>query len=139
MLNSPRRSTSKSPANAPFSYCIPLALLHTQVVQRLDHSQEFAPTTKAKEGHWSEPSDRNTAESLQGLYVMLSRVKSPEGVALYRDFPPQKLEQQLSQELRDEFKRLRNSIRRPLKCIVGCWLLRDDDAFDPDADNAVIF
>jgi len=42
----------------------------------------------------------------QGVYVMLSRVKSLAGLAILRWFPESKIYSQLSEELRDELKRL---------------------------------
>ena len=43
----------------------------------------------------------------QGAYVMLSRVTSLSGVAILRWFPPSKIYQRLSHELRSELHRLR--------------------------------
>ncbi|KAF5316214.1 hypothetical protein D9619_006531 [Psilocybe cf. subviscida] len=47
----------------------------------------------------------------QGVYVMLSRVKSIEGLAILRWFPPSKVYSRLSAELRDELERL-NALSR---------------------------
>ena len=50
--------------------------------------------------------DPSSAFSLQGVYVMLSRVRSMSGLAVLRPFPESKLTQRLSQELRNELLRL---------------------------------
>ena len=50
--------------------------------------------------------DPSSASSLQGVYVMLSRLRSMSGLAILRPFPESKLDQRLSQELRDELRRL---------------------------------
>ncbi|KAF5309577.1 hypothetical protein D9619_012398 [Psilocybe cf. subviscida] len=43
----------------------------------------------------------------QGIYVMLSRVKSLSGLAILRWFPPNKVFSRLPEELRDELDRIR--------------------------------
>ena len=50
--------------------------------------------------------DPSSAFSLQGVYVMLSRVRSMSGLAILRPFAENKLTQRLSQEMRDELNRL---------------------------------
>ena len=50
--------------------------------------------------------DPLTAQSLQGLYVMLSRVRNLDGLTVLRPFRRQKIYQRLQQELRDELQRL---------------------------------
>ena len=50
--------------------------------------------------------DIESAHSLQGVYVMLSRVKTLEGLLLLRPFVPSKLCRRLSQELREELERI---------------------------------
>ena len=50
--------------------------------------------------------DPATTQSLQGLYVMLSRLRKMDGLGILRPFKPKKVYQRLSQELRDEFARL---------------------------------
>ena len=50
--------------------------------------------------------DPSTASTLQGVYVMLSRVRALDGLAILRPFKPAKIEQRLSEELRDELQRL---------------------------------
>ena len=50
--------------------------------------------------------DPASASSLQGVYVMLSRLRALEGLVILRPFNSAKLEQRLSQELRKELKRL---------------------------------
>ena len=50
--------------------------------------------------------DPASAASLQGVYVMLSRVKTLDGLAILRPFKAEKIEQRLSQELRTELERL---------------------------------
>ena len=50
--------------------------------------------------------DPSSASSLQGIYVMISRLRSMAGLAILRPFPESKLTQRLSQELRDELHRL---------------------------------
>ena len=52
--------------------------------------------------------DPSSASSLQGVYVMLSRLRSMSGLAILRPFPERKLTQRLSQELREELIRLNN-------------------------------
>ncbi|KAJ7018537.1 hypothetical protein C8F04DRAFT_977181 [Mycena alexandri] len=42
----------------------------------------------------------------QGVYVMLSRVKSLKGLAILRWFPPTKVFQRVSQEMRTELERI---------------------------------
>jgi ATP-dependent exoDNAse (exonuclease V) alpha subunit len=56
--------------------------------------------------------DLASARSLQGVYVMLSRVRSLDGLAVLRWFPPDKVNQRLSQEIRDEFERLSTLAQR---------------------------
>lgn len=50
--------------------------------------------------------DIASAHSIQGVYVMLSRVKTLSGLAILRPFPQHKICQRLSQEMRNEFERL---------------------------------
>ena len=50
--------------------------------------------------------DPKSASSLQGVYVMLSRLKTMNGLALLRPFPEKKITQRISQELRNELRRL---------------------------------
>jgi ATP-dependent DNA helicase PIF1 len=50
--------------------------------------------------------DLASARSLQGVYVMLSRVKTMRGLAILRWFPSTKVYQRLSEELREELKRV---------------------------------
>lgn len=50
--------------------------------------------------------DPASATTLQGVYVMLSRVRALEGLAILRPFKAAKIEQRLSQELRTELERL---------------------------------
>lgn len=50
--------------------------------------------------------DPASAASLQGIYVMLSRVRELKGVAILRPFCARKIDQRLSQELRTEIRRL---------------------------------
>ena len=50
--------------------------------------------------------DPASASTLQGAYVMLSRVRSLNGLCILRPFNPNKIEQRLSQELRTELDRL---------------------------------
>jgi len=51
--------------------------------------------------------DLKTANSLQGAYVMLSRVTSLQGLTILRDFKNIKIEKPLSDDLRKELTRLR--------------------------------
>ncbi len=50
--------------------------------------------------------DLESAQSLQGVYVMLSRVRSLSGLAILRTFSPSRIQQRASEELRDELVRL---------------------------------
>ena len=50
--------------------------------------------------------DPASASTLQGLYVMLSRVRTLKGLAILRPFKAGKITQRLSQELREELDRL---------------------------------
>ena len=50
--------------------------------------------------------DPASASTLQGVYVMLSRLRALDGLVILRPFNSAKLEQRLSQELRKELKRL---------------------------------
>lgn len=50
--------------------------------------------------------DLDSARSTQGAYVMLSRVRSLDGVAILRPFRASKIETDLSEEVRREFARL---------------------------------
>lgn len=50
--------------------------------------------------------DPASASTLQGVYVMLSRLRTLDGLVILRPFNSAKLEQRLSQELRKELKRL---------------------------------
>lgn len=50
--------------------------------------------------------DLESACSLQGVYVMLSRVRSMEGLLIMRPFSHAKICTRLSQELRDELRRI---------------------------------
>ncbi|KAI0359119.1 hypothetical protein OH77DRAFT_1371632, partial [Trametes cingulata] len=47
-----------------------------------------------------------SALSLQGIYVMLSRVRTLNGLLILRPFSVAKLNSRLSQELREEFARI---------------------------------
>ena len=59
--------------------------------------------------------DPGSARSLQGAYVMLSRVRTMDGLAILHPFRPNKIEEHISEEIREEFARLeledRNTIR----------------------------
>jgi hypothetical protein len=68
---------------------------------------------------------------------MLSRVKSLAGLAVLSDFPPKFLEQHLSEELRNEFKRLAELDEQTLAAYGS--LLRDEDALLLDEDDAMEF
>jgi ATP-dependent DNA helicase PIF1 len=68
--------------------------------------------------------DLTSARSLQGVYVMLSHVKSLEGLAILRWFEPNKVQRNLSEEIRNEFKRLTS-----LACRAA------SSAQDPDRDS----
>lgn len=50
--------------------------------------------------------DLASARSLQGVYVMLSRVRTLHGIAIMRLFPPNRIYNRLSQDLRTEMIRL---------------------------------
>ena len=50
--------------------------------------------------------DPASASTLQGVYVMLSRVRSLSGLIILRPFKPDKIEQRMSQELRNELIRI---------------------------------
>lgn len=50
--------------------------------------------------------DLQSARTLQGVYVMLSRVRTLSGLAIMQPFMPSKIYGRLSQELRDEMRRL---------------------------------
>ncbi len=50
--------------------------------------------------------DLDSCFSLQGAYVMLSRVRTSDGLAILRPFKPRKVEAELSAELREEFSSL---------------------------------
>lgn len=50
--------------------------------------------------------DPASTQTLQGLYVMLSRVRNISGLGILRPFRPTKVYQRLSQELREELARL---------------------------------
>ena len=50
--------------------------------------------------------DPTSASSLQGIYVMLSRLRNMSGLAILRPFSETKITQRLSQELRTELLRL---------------------------------
>jgi ATP-dependent exoDNAse (exonuclease V) alpha subunit len=50
--------------------------------------------------------DLASSRTLQGIYIMLSRVKDLRGVAILCPFRQQKIYQRLSQEIRDELARL---------------------------------
>jgi hypothetical protein len=50
--------------------------------------------------------DLASANSLQGAYVMLSRVRSLSGLAILRPFSWKRIEQHLSEEMRTEMKRI---------------------------------
>ncbi len=50
--------------------------------------------------------DLDSCFSIQGAYVMLSRVRTSDGLAILRPFKARKVEAEISEELRDEFARL---------------------------------
>ncbi len=50
--------------------------------------------------------DLDSCFSIQGAYVMLSRVRTLDGLAILRPFKPRKIEADISGELREEFARL---------------------------------
>ena len=50
--------------------------------------------------------DLQSTSTLQGAYVMLSRVRSLKGLLILRPFVPSKVCGRLSQELRDELQRI---------------------------------
>ncbi|RPD54712.1 hypothetical protein L227DRAFT_615905 [Lentinus tigrinus ALCF2SS1-6] len=52
--------------------------------------------------------DLDSCKSIQGAYVMLSRVRTLNGVAVLRPFRPSKIETNISAELRTEFDRLQH-------------------------------
>jgi hypothetical protein len=63
---------------------------------------------------------------------MLSRVKSLQGLAVLRDFHPKKLEERLSEELRNEFKRFALLDEQTFERYQR--LLRSDDGDEPMTD-----
>lgn len=78
--------------------------------------------------------DLSTARSQQGVYVMLSRVKSLDGLAIFEPFQPKKIEQHVSEELRKELTRLEELDCQTLEHYT--WLLNTDDDNDMDVDIA---
>ena len=50
--------------------------------------------------------DPTSTATLQGVYVMLSRIRALDGLCILRPFTATKIEQRLSQELRTELERL---------------------------------
>ncbi len=50
--------------------------------------------------------DPDSALSMQGVYVMLSRVRTMNGLAILHPFGARKIEERIPQDLRDEFERL---------------------------------
>ena len=50
--------------------------------------------------------DPDSARSQQGAYVMLSRVRTMDGLAILHPFNPDKIEEHISEEIREEFARL---------------------------------
>lgn len=73
--------------------------------------------------------DLKSARSLQGIYVMLSRVKSLDGLAVLGEFPRTLLEQNLSEELRTEFARLTALDRETQSAYAS--LLHDETEEEP--------
>ena len=66
--------------------------------------------------------DPASSMSLQGTYVMLSRVRALRGLCILRPFKAKKIEQRLSQELRDELDRLQrmdDHTRREFHSVFG--------------------
>ncbi|KIM23130.1 hypothetical protein M408DRAFT_77987 [Serendipita vermifera MAFF 305830] len=79
--------------------------------------------------------DLKSAQSLQGVYVMLSRVKSLNGLAILHDFPTKFFGQRLSEELRNEFARLDELDHATTTAYAH--LLRKDDAQVPVEEDAM--
>lgn len=50
--------------------------------------------------------DPDSALSVQGVYVMLSRVRTMKGLAILHPFKARKIEERIAEDLRDEFSRL---------------------------------
>ena len=65
--------------------------------------------------------DPASANSLQGVYVMLSRVKAINGLAILRPFNSTKIEQRLSQELRTELSRLEELDKETLANYISAY------------------
>jgi hypothetical protein len=61
--------------------------------------------------------------------MMLPRIKSLRGLAVFHDFHPKKLEEWLSEELRKEFKRFAKLNEETLERYQR--LLRSDDGDEP--------
>jgi ATP-dependent DNA helicase PIF1 len=73
--------------------------------------------------------DLETSASLQGAYVMLSRVKSLQGIAIFRPFKPTRIQQNLSEEQRNEFKRLQQLDEQTKLLYARITEPEDDDLF----------
>ena len=58
--------------------------------------------------------DLASASSMQSVYVMISRVKTMEGLAVLRWFNPGKIYQRHPQDLRDEFVRIESMNKNTL-------------------------
>lgn len=72
----------------------------------------------------------------QGVYVMLSRVKTLEGLIVLRWFPNSKIVQRMSAELRDEIKRLNEIDQRTKTMFEEGKLAPWRDGKDPTDQNA---
>lgn len=83
---------------------------HTKRVSRLQVPlvPAYAYTDFKSQGRTLEVAivDLASAYSLQGIYVMLSRVKTLDGIAVLRWFSPGKIYQRLAQDIRDELARI---------------------------------
>jgi hypothetical protein len=80
--------------------------------------------------------DLASAKNLQGVYVMLSCVKTLDGLAVLRPFEPKKIKQRLSQELRTELECL-NILDEQMRLHYQ-MISRDDHTNDPFEADAIV-
>lgn len=95
-------TVTRFPYNSPSGGTFPISRLQLPLLPA------YAFTDYKSQGRTLECAivDLTDANSLQSIYVMLSRVKSLSGLLILRWFKPTKMYQRLQQEFRDEFERL---------------------------------
>lgn len=96
------------PSRKSYTYAAPDKSTHTISREQVPLLPAYAYTDYKGQGRSLDTVlvDIASSKTCQSLYVMLSRVKTLDGLAILRWFPQERISQSLSHELRDELARI---------------------------------